>query len=163
MLHWWCHRIHRDVTDDKRIISQRCLNSKIVYPCSCAKARNEKLACPIHEFGKGYWTFYPKNGIPKFHKWGFLRKGLTPLWPTEGFKKNIQRWKKYVWKFCLLPIFPNMKWMLRAVFPFSWCWRWNFKLITIKLTTNQALSIDSSAKEREFLGLVFIFWCFSFS
>ena len=38
MLHWWCYRIHRDVTDDKRIILQRCLNSKIVYSCSCAKA-----------------------------------------------------------------------------------------------------------------------------
>ena len=108
MLHWWCHRIHRDVTDDKRKISQRCLNSKIVYPCSCAKVRDENLARPIHEFGKGYWTFYPVNGIPKFHRWGFLRKGLTPLWPTEGFKKNIQRWKKYVWKFCLFHIFPNM-------------------------------------------------------
>ena len=146
------------------MISQRCLISKIVYPCSCAKARNEnneKLACPIHEFGKGYRTFYPMNGIPKFHKWKPLRKGLTPLWPTEGFKKNIQRWKKYVWKFCYFPIFRIL--MLRAVFPLSWCWRWNFKLITIKLTTNQALSIDSSAKEREFLGLVIIFSCFSFS
>ena len=97
-----------DVTDDKRMISQRCLNSKIVYPCSCAKARDEKLACPIHEFGKGYWTCYPMNGIPKFHKWKPLRKGLTPLWPTEGFKKNIQRWKKYVWKFCYFPIIPNI-------------------------------------------------------